>query len=235
MAKTRTPLHSIAATGVFAGVVAAVTRRNGPHYLRRPPRAPANASPAQLAIRNAWAIVLAALRFASMTTNPQRPYASGYAEAWRALSDGRNTWANHAQARLAVQAYENNAPVFPVWQDMTATQRAAWNAAAAQAVPPLHPIKQHTGTTPPTTTIEPGLALLIHEFAAPYERITNPPDADYPPMYRADAGPYTRALWDYNLTPWDGDAYLWDNRSLATWADVPAPIWDAGLAFWDAR
>lgn len=235
MAKTSTPFFSLAATGLLGGMVAAVRRQIGPQYLRRPPLTRPAPTALQLAIRNAHSYTLAALRFATLNTNAPRPYAAGYAAAWRALADAANTWPNHAQARFAAYVFENSAPVFPIWQDMTAHQRNAWNAAAAYNTPAIQPVEQRTGTTPPKTTTAAGLALLLHEFAAPWSGITNPPDADYPPMYRTDAGIYTRALWDFALTPWDGAIYLWDNCTIAVWSDVAAPLWDDNLAFWDAR
>lgn len=235
MAKTRSPLHSIAASGIFGGVVAAVQRKTGPHYLRRAPRRSPITSPAQLAIRNAWRVILAALHYAFINASAPRPYPAGYRAAWRALVDSANTWSNHAQTRIAAQAYENTSPTFPAWQDMTAHQRQAWNTAATTAEPPFTLIQQDQAGQAPPTTMEPGLALLLHELAAPWLYITNPPHPDYPPMYRATPGNYTRAFWDFAWTPWDAGDAVWDDCTIATWADVPAPGWDAGATFWDAR
>lgn len=235
MAKSISPFHSIAASGVLAGVVAAVTKKTGPHILRRPPRTVPPPSERQLSIRNAWRWILAALHFATINTNAPRPYSTGYRAAWRALQDESNTWANYAQAAFAALVYDGTAPDFPAWSALTANQQAAWNLAATIAEPPLPLIQQTAPDGTPATPIQPGRALFLHEFAAPWQYITNPPDADYPPLYRATPGNYTRALWDAGPLAWDGDAYSWDNFTGSTWADVPAPGWDTGLTFWDAR
>lgn len=235
MAKTISPFHSIAASGVLAGVVAAVTKKTGPHVLRSPPRTKPRPSSKQIDGRNAWRFILAALHFAFMNTNAPRPYSFGYRSAWRALADDENTWSNYAQSRFAAIDYADTMPPVAVWAALTPTQRTAWNLAARIAEPPFQNIDQTGPDGNQTAQAAPGRALYLHEFAAPWQYITNPPDADYPPLYRATPGNYTRALWDEGPLAWDGNAYSWDNFTGSTWADVPAPGWDTGLTFWDAR
>ena len=235
MAKTSTPFFSTSATGTLAGVLAAVHRKNHPTTIRRTPTTTKTPSALQLTIRNAHAMTLAALRFASLNASPARPYTADNRPIWRTLATASNLWQNIAQRRFAALAYTGNTPDYPAWFALPAATRAAWDAAATMNALSIPPVVQQA--QPPATpyTLPGGRALLAHELSLPPVPGQNPPDANYPPIYNPAPGPYTRAFWDFARTPWDGDAYLWDAMNLATWDTPTAPPWDNNAAIWDAR
>jgi hypothetical protein len=235
MAKTTTPFHSLTASGILGGVLAAVRAPGRPTTIRRAPTSTKAPSLTQLAIRNAHAFTLAALRFASKNTTPPSPYAENNVAAWRSLTTASNMWHNAAQRRFAAFAFTGNTPDFPIWNALPADTRAAWDAAAAHNTPSLPPVIQTPAPPAIPYSLPSGRALLAHELSRPTVPGQNPPSADYPPIYGEPSTAYTRAFWDFARLAWDAGAALWDYTTPAVWDATPLIDWDANLTPWDAR
>lgn len=235
MAKTSTPFFSLTATGLLGGMVAAVRAKGRPTTIRRAPTNTKTPSATQIAIRNAHAFTLAALRFATRNTSPLAPYTENNLAAWRSLTTAANMWHNAAQRRFAALTFTGGTPDFPVWNALPADTRAAWDSAATYNMPGIPPVLQ---TPPPPALpyyLPAGRALLAHELSRPNMVGQLAPSADYPPIYHPTPGLYTRAFWDFTRLAWDAGAALWDYTTPAVWDTNPHVDWDANENPWDAR
>lgn len=211
MAKTRSPLHSIAASGTLAqaityttarGILATVKR----HTTKRPPP-----SAAQLYVRNAMTEITAALRWINRTTYYNQTTGNTPRADWIAASPDPSDWQNHFQRLILGPAMATYAAHKAAWPVIPAPVRAEYQAEADQLAPIIKPTPQRdtTGNAEPPTAS--GEILYLIEAAAYIAgiRLTQPEIA--PTLYRSTPPGAPGTIWDGGATIWDGGATTWDN------------------------
>lgn len=210
MAKTRSPLHSVAASGTYGETITFTTAR-GPlatikrHSTKRPPP-----TPAQITVRNAMALITAALRWISRTafynqTTGQQPRAD-----WLAIAPLAYEWQNHFQrTALGINMLTYTA-ARTAWDTLDAPDKAAYGAEAETLAPPIKPRDQRNAQGDYTDHASPAEILYLIEYAAYAAGIRNTHPDTGPTNYASTPPAPGGTIWDGGATTWDGGATTWD-------------------------
>lgn len=211
MAKTRSPLHSIAASGTFgqaityttaAGILATVKR----HTTKRPPP-----SAAQLYVRNAMTEITAALRWINRTSYYNQTTAHQPRADWLAASPDASDWQNHFQRLILGPGMATYAATKADWANLNPLIAAAYQTTADDLSPIIKPQAQRDTTGQGTTPTTSGAVLFLIEAAAYAAGIRPNPPTDGPTFYATTPPGTGGTIWDAGATIWDNGATTWDN------------------------
>lgn len=210
MAKTRTPLHSIAASGTLAQAITYTTARGILATVKRHTTKRPKPTPAQITVRNAMAEITAALRWINRTPYINQTTAHTPREDWLSISPDPADWQNHFQRTILGPGMATYATAKTAWQTLPAPVAADYQEEADQLKPIIKPEQQRDSAGNPAQSTKSGEILYLIEFAAYVAGIRNTQPELYPTMYRATPPTQAGTIWDNGATAWDNGATIWD-------------------------